>query len=273
MRRMPVRMYIILAVLLAIASGCEEDPAAPEVGSFTINPEPNSISAPWQVAGPNGYARAGTGDLRLANMTVGNYTLTWGAVMGWVAPDPVSINWTLAANGSFVFTGNYTAGTGSVTIDAEPNDLAAPWELVGPGGYSLAGSGDMTIPNVAVGDYTLTWGSVVDWASPSPTAVTQTLATGGALVFSATYVPQFGTITINPEPNGINAPWEITGPDGLSQLGSGDATLTCTVFGSYTLIWGDVEGWTRTGLALDTQTLNLGGLVLLLVSTSRMGDS
>lgn len=37
--------------------------------------------------------------------------------------------------------------------------------------------------------------------------------------------PQPGTLTINPDPNRINAPWQLTGPSGFAQAGSGDATF------------------------------------------------
>jgi hypothetical protein len=85
------RLCIALAVILAIVSGCNDDPAAPEVGTFTINPEPNSVNAPWRLAGPSGYAQSGVGDMTMANMTAGNYTLTWDAVVGWHSPSPERI--------------------------------------------------------------------------------------------------------------------------------------------------------------------------------------
>jgi hypothetical protein len=67
--------------------------------------------------------------------------------------------------------------------------------------------------------------------------------------------PQTGTITIDPEPNDINAPWQITGPGGFSQSGTGDVTIEDAAAGEYSLTWGDVSGWTAPSSAPVTLAL------------------
>ncbi|MBK9304477.1 MAG: hypothetical protein IPM94_11455 [bacterium] len=64
-----------------------------------------------------------------------------------------------------------------------------------------------------------------------------------------------GTITIDPEPNDINAPWVVMGPSGFNQSGSGDATLEDVTAGEYSLTWGDVSGWTAPSSAPVTLAL------------------
>lgn len=87
-------------------------------------------------------------------------------------------------------------GTGTIAIDPEPNSLNAPWSLVGPCDYSTSGTGDETLTNLDPGDYTITWGAVPGWTTPSNS--TQTLAAGQTVTFSGTYTEgghETGTMT------------------------------------------------------------------------------
>lgn len=136
-----MRLYFTLAAFVAIASGCGDDPAAPAVGSFTINPEPNSISAPWQLLGPGGYAQSGAGDMTIVNMTAGTYTLTWGAVQGWTTPSPGVVTQTLVANGSLEFAGAYSPSAGPAWLVFDdsfgPADVFEPYPGSKPDALSV----------------------------------------------------------------------------------------------------------------------------------------
>src|SRR5690606_30228911 len=48
-----------------------------QTGSIAIDAEPNALSAPWSLAGPDGTT-TGNGDRVLDALPVGTYTLTWG---------------------------------------------------------------------------------------------------------------------------------------------------------------------------------------------------
>jgi formylglycine-generating enzyme required for sulfatase activity len=257
-------MFGLLILVSAITIGCggdNENPVVPQVGAITINPEPNSIGAPWQITGPNAFSRSGSGDATLTEMTAGTYTLTWGTAAGWTTPSPAAATQTLAASGTLTFTGTYVAQASTITINPEPDSISAPWQIAGPNEFTLSANGDTTLADMAAGIYTLTWESVAGWTTPSPAAETQTLVASGALTFSGTYVVQAGTITINPEPNSINAPWQITGPNDFTLPAHGDTTLANMTAGIYTLTWGSVAGWTAPSPATVTQTLALGGVV------------
>lgn len=189
MKRVAGRLCIALAVILAVASGCNDDPAAPEFGTITISPEPSTVNAPWQITGPNAFTLSGAGALTLANMQAGTYTLTWGAVVGWIAPSPVAAAQTLAEGGALTFTGTYVVHvqSGTITIDPEPNSINAPWQIAGPNAFSRSGTGDALLTDMIEGTYVLTWGAVAGRISPVPAVVTQSLALGGAVTFSGTY--------------------------------------------------------------------------------------
>ncbi len=142
---------------------------------------------------------------------------------------------------------------GTVVIDATPDTLNAPWSMAGPAGYLINGAGDMTINDLAAGDYTVIWGPIAGYTIPL--GEMQTLAPGGSLTFNGVYeaIP-VGTVMIDPTPNEINAPWDLEGPDFPHQFGNGDVTLSGQITGSYTLTWLDVAGYNTP--APETLTLN-----------------
>lgn len=186
---MLLRLAALMLLILFVLTGCggSDDPAGPTTGTITINPEPNSINAPWQMTGPSGFNQSGNGDDTLEGMAAGAYTLTWGAVSGWTLPSPASSTQSLVANETLTFAGTFVVQAGTITIDPEPNSINAPWQIEGPGGFSQAGVGDISLASMAVGSYTLTWGNVGGWTTPNPFISTQVLSSSGTVTFSGTY--------------------------------------------------------------------------------------
>jgi len=132
---------------------------------------------------------------------------------------------------------------GTIVINPDPDILDAPWHLEGPAGYSHNGFGDVVLTDMAVGDYTLTWGDVLNWATPEPNPVEQNLGPDGTITFNGTYVSLgTGTVHIDPNPDSLNAPWELVGP-ASTESGDGDQTLNGMAPGPYTLTWGEYAGW------------------------------
>lgn len=71
--------------------------------------------------------------------------------------------------------------------------------------------------------------------------------------------PTTGRVVISPEPEGLDAPWAIMGPDSASFSGSGQAELMDRAVGEYTIAWGDVDG--HTSPSSTTQSLAAGGTI------------
>ncbi len=269
MRRRALLSVCLCLLLVVLFLGCGEDdpvtppapPASPK-GTVSIDVSPDSVGATWQLSGPSNYSASDVGDLVLEGLGVGEYTITWGEADGWVVPTPRESSQVLAADGTITFTGTYTedVGGGTIIVNSQPKSLNAPWTLLGPGNYELTGNGDQTVTGLVPGDYTLNWGTVSGWDSPSSS--TQTLGSGDELAFNGTYYPSIpeGTIIVDAEPNSlINAPWTLSGPDNYSFSGSRDHTLTGLVPGDYTLNWGAVSGWESP--SSSTQTLSDGAVV------------
>ncbi len=249
MRRRALLSVCFGLLLVVLFLGCGEDdpvtpPASPK-GTVSIDVSPDSVGATWQLSGPSNYSVSGVGDLVLEGLGVGDYTITWGELGGWVVPTPRVSSQVLAADGTISFTGTYTedVGEGTIIVNPEPNSLNAPWTLLGPGNYDLTGNGDQTVTGLVPGDYTLNWGTVSGWESPSSS--NQTLGSGGEITYNGTYsqIISEGTIIVDTEPNSLNALWALSGPDSYSYRGTGDQTLTGLVPGEYTLNWGVVSGW------------------------------
>ena len=75
-----------------------------------------------------------------------------------------------------------------------------------------------------------------------------------------TPLPPEQTVLINAEPDDLNAPWELSGPETLFP-GNGDTTITDLLSGTYTIHWGDVPDWNTPNP--DSQILDLpaGGTI------------
>jgi len=134
-------------------------------------------------------------------------------------------------------------GSGTIVLDPNPDILNAPWSLAGPCSYSLEGNGDLTLTSLDPGAYTITWGDVPGWSTPS--GEMQNLAADDTVTLIGTYIEDVGTgaIVIDPSPDSINAPWSLVSPDSFSDNGTGDETLTDLTPGEYTITWEDVSGW------------------------------
>ncbi len=102
---------------------------------------------------------------------------------------------------------------------------------------------EITIPNLPIGDYTITCDEQSGWITPSPE--TQTLAAGDTIVFETIYTPAPNTILVTSEPDGVCDGWHIDGPNSFSAGSNGGFALLRTYIlpGEYSMIWNSVDGW------------------------------
>jgi len=198
----PVFVFVVIVLAVAMVVGCSEDetpttPARTPKAMVVVDASPDSVSCPWQLTGPSSYSHNGQGDETLSNLTPGDYTLTWGAVAGWILPVPSNPTQTVADGGSVTFSGTYTKQVGTIIVDAEPDAINVPWQLSGPNSYNHNGQGDESLPGLTPGDYTLTWGAVAGWNLPVPSDTSQTLAVGGTVTFTGQYLLVEGTVALD----------------------------------------------------------------------------
>ena len=70
-----------------------------------------------------------------------------------------------------------------------------------------------------------------------------------------------GTLVVDAEPNGVNAPWRLQGPEGLDFHGNGDRSINLFFTGDYTLTFLDVPAWTTPADNPQAQTLVEDGVI------------
>ena len=125
-------------------------------GIIIVDPDPNYLSAPWSLEGPDDFTHSDYGDLSLAHMVAGDYTLIWGEVDGWITPEPNPDIQILPDGGSITFGGTYTEITAQAEIgnwvwwDDNANGLQDP----GESGY---GAGYVELYNSSEELVTTTW--------------------------------------------------------------------------------------------------------------------
>ena len=131
--------------------------------------------------------------------------------------------------------------SGDVSISIEPDTLSMSWLLVGPDSLAVEGLGDANLNGVDVGTYSITWGALEGWHSPSDTFAH--LEPDSLISFQGQYYEVLGTVMVDTEPDSISAPWQLLGPFDFYTLGNGDSLLTDMKLGEYRIVWGSIFGW------------------------------
>jgi hypothetical protein len=134
---------------------------------------------------------------------------------------------------------------GQILIRAEPDALSPGWVLRAPDGSTTRGAGDAILEGLEPGEYSLVWDPISGYASPRPNPSTSQLSSGRTVIFTGNYAEMAdptGSVSIDPDPDELRAPWVVSGPDGFVAEGEGDELLEGRAVGIYVVIWGDVPG-------------------------------
>jgi len=157
-----------------------------EGASLVVEPMPEGLAAPWSVAGPDGFADAGTGAGVLEDLEAGTYTLTWGAVDGYDTPVPAAAVREVAEGGIEVVRGQY--GLRSADLALAPSRADAAWTVTdADGGPPWSGVGPAVLADLAPGAYTVTWTPASGWLTPRPVDVV--LTSGTDLTHAVDFLP------------------------------------------------------------------------------------
>ncbi len=257
---MAVLISVGFAALMSCGGGDDgpSGPSDPTLVRVIVDPEPDSINAPWTITYSGRTVHTGTGDTTLNDLPAGEYSIVWGDVSGW--SEPGGSTETVAAGGTLTFTGTYIelgGNLGTVIVDPEPDSINAPWTLTYPGRFIYTGNGDSTIVDHPAGFYRITWEEVAGWATPAE--VIEGLEGGATLTITGTY-EELGTIHIDLNPNGIEGSWTLTGPDRFELSGRSDSTVTDRPAGEYTVTWGAAVDYQAPAYP-ETQTLTEGSSI------------
>jgi formylglycine-generating enzyme required for sulfatase activity len=145
-------------------------------GQVQLNPNPDSIVAPWTLQGPDGFEQTGTGDNTLVDMPSGDYTVIWGDVLGWETPPPATGN--LVEGEGLTFTAEYLSLSASAfiftTIPAGTFDMGSPRSEIGAlphewpqHSVTLTKDFDMSVTEVSWAQYNRVMGEEPGYMNPS----------------------------------------------------------------------------------------------------------
>ena len=227
-------------------------PTEAPAGTGTIIVSTNLTAATFMLTGPAKYSGSGM-YITLWGVPAGVYTITYGAVPGFVTPVPQVQ--TLAPGATIIFTGAYGISTNTSMIQVSTNLPAATFWVTGPAVY--VGQGFWWAQsNCPPGVYTVTFGIVPGYAAPP--SQTLTLGVGGIITFVGTYVAQSAEAGITVATNLNAATFWLTGPQYYRGTGTWWVEPDCPP-GTYTISYGDVFGYITP--PSQTLTLRAGGLV------------
>ncbi len=189
---LPLAMCLQLTLLATIfLNGCSSnDPVTPSgPGTIIITTSPENLPANWTLNGPDDQNTMGDANATLADMPIGEYSITWEPLTDYLSPDPATTTQELAPETTITFTGSYTLNNPNLAvliIDCEPNGINSNWQLVGETqSVDMSGAEDDTLSRQMPGPYTVTWTDITGWLTPNPiqlTAVSQDTTT-----FTGTY--------------------------------------------------------------------------------------
>lgn len=248
LRRMLTPSLFALCTFVLAAPGCDSgsvvDPGY--TSSLRISSSPGELSPGWTLATSVSTVISGEGDTLLTSLEPGTYWLLWEPEPGWNSPveNPMLVD--LVAGNPVVVEAawsRFDGEPGTIAIDAGTQGATVLWNLRGPDSFFAAGTGSRVLPGRAPGEYAIVWKPGPDQASPP--ALSGVLEPGSTLALSAeqTPVPGGGTIQIDPNPDELDAPWELTIPGGDLLAARGDTVLTGMPTGTYSLRWGASAGF------------------------------
>ncbi len=112
---------------LAFDFGSEHDPNyVPPPRYVVIDPVPSD--ATWILDGPSSFNVVGVGDSTFVDLELGDYTVTWVPLIGWLTP--ATEQQTLTDGATITFTGDYVAAPVLTEVGDVPDDQGGRVRLV-----------------------------------------------------------------------------------------------------------------------------------------------
>jgi pimeloyl-ACP methyl ester carboxylesterase len=148
-----------------------------------------------------------------------------------------------------------TAATGTITIDSAPQALPATFSITPSiAGAPTGGPYPLTLHNVPPGSYTVTFNPITGYIVQQPSPQTQSLAAGGSISFTGTYMLATGSISMTSTPPG--AGFKLQGPGLTNYNGTAPATIPAAPLGLYTITWQTIRGYEQ--VPVETKQLTAG---------------
>ena len=233
----------------------------PVIETGTVSVSTNLDEATFSLSGPASYSGGGKSWSR-SGAFVGQYTITYGKVAGYITPS--SQTKILTKDGSISFSGNYQImPTGS--IEVVTNLEQARYTLSGPKTYN--GNGELwTESGAPVGEYTINYSNVDGYIKPP--SETKILNEHTTITFSGQYEP-IPTGNIEVVTNLEQARYTLSGPKTYSGYGE-SWTQSEAPTGEYTIEYRSVLGYRTppqdTKMLTKDATITFSGEYIVIAS-------
>ena len=233
----------------------------PVIETGTVSVSTNLDEATFSLSGPASYSGGGKSWSR-SGAFVGQYTITYGKVAGYITPS--SQKDILTKDGSISFSGNYQImPTGS--IEVVTNLEQARYTLSGPKTYN--GNGELwTESGAPVGEYTINYSNVDGYIKPP--SETKILNEHTTITFSGQYEP-IPTGNIEVVTNLEQARYTLSGPKTYSGYGE-SWTQSEAPTGEYTIEYRSVLGYRTppqdTKMLTKDATITFSGEYIVIAS-------
>ncbi|MGP8202035.1 MAG: hypothetical protein ACLQU4_21320 [Limisphaerales bacterium] len=204
----------------------------------TISP-PAAVAAgaKWQVDGGTFQYSGAT----VSNLSVGNHTVSFNTVSGWITPSNQSVS--VTANSTAMTTGTYQQ-TGSLKVTITPAaavTVGAKWQV--DGGQVQSSGATVSGLSVGTNNHTVTFVTISGWTTPPSKTVS--VQANSTVTASGVYVvvPPPGSLEVTIAPTTAVAAGALWQVDGGAFEGSG-ATVPGLSVGHHTINFNSVGGWT-----------------------------
>ncbi|MBQ9345291.1 MAG: hypothetical protein IJT88_08790 [Kiritimatiellae bacterium] len=195
--------------------------AQPGTLTVTLNPADVRGSAVWKAAGTNHASGAS------ATLKAGTYSVTFGAVDGYVTPASQSV--TVPPGGAATASATYEVKAATLKVTLDP--AGGTWKVAGT---NFASGATATL---APGTYTVSFNPQTGYATPESQSVT--LAAGGSKTMTVRYPGLAGSVryVLSPSEVAGSATWKINGTNYAS------GAVAEVPSGTYTVTFGAVTGY------------------------------
>ena len=136
-------------------------------GTIHVDAEPDGLDASWVLEGPNGFLQDRINDASMPVFAAGDYTITWGDVLGWTSPMPAQEILTLVEDGEITFTAVYTGGPFVAKTDGDLGNPASSDQSAAMRDYDGDGDLDIAVACQGFPDLLLVNGNANDYAAVS----------------------------------------------------------------------------------------------------------
>jgi FG-GAP repeat len=257
-KRKAFNVFVLYLGVIVLLSACGNSTTEEKTGTLELTIGGlTGVDASVTVTGPNSFNQSVKASSKLANLAVGDYTITAQDIVqtDTYFPDKREQSVVIKAGETSSVTLVYSkqnpnAGSLEVTINGLPSGTNADVTVAGANGFSQLVTTSGVLSNLTPGNYQLTAKTVTagsDSYTPTPESQAISVVAGNKATITVTYgkqIPTLGQLAISVTglPTDLNAKVSIRGPNNFSETLTASKTFENLSPGDYEITASQVEG-------------------------------